>query len=81
MNQQSQLFGKPIMLDDNLTKRPVIQLDPNFKWCTPEFRAERNQWLADVFGYHHAVIDTGDMIIMSSEAYLAIRKESSKWQK
>jgi hypothetical protein len=30
--------------------RPKLQLSPDFKWCTPEFRAETDRWLLERFG-------------------------------
>jgi hypothetical protein len=29
---------------------PVLQLHPDFPWCTPEFRAKTNAWLLERFG-------------------------------
>lgn len=31
-------------------ERPVLQMDPNFKWCSDECRAEMNLWLLEMFG-------------------------------
>jgi hypothetical protein len=30
--------------------KPKLQLSPDFKWCTPEFRAETDRWLLERFG-------------------------------
>lgn len=29
---------------------PKIQIDPQFKWCSDEFRSRMNSWLAERFG-------------------------------
>jgi hypothetical protein len=45
------LFGGiPVVENRHIQPVPVLQLSPNFKWCSEEFRAETNAWLLDLFG-------------------------------
>jgi hypothetical protein len=46
----STLFGVRVVESRFLEDRPVLQLDPEFKWCSDEFRAKQNKWLLDMFG-------------------------------
>lgn len=76
------LFGMRVIEDRHgITRVPVLQMDPEFKWCSEAFRAETNRWLLDLFGHKEVayIIDSsalgfggGQSVVMSpaSMAYL-----------
>jgi hypothetical protein len=43
-------FGIKILPSEHVQPVPVLQLHPDFPWCTPEFRAKTNAWLLERFG-------------------------------
>jgi len=45
------LFGISVTESRFIPRVPVLQVDPNFKWCTEEARADMNAWLVERFGY------------------------------
>ena len=40
----------PVMINPYIEPIAKIQIDPNFKWCSDEFRAKMNAWLKETFG-------------------------------
>lgn len=46
------IFGGLKIIEHPFLSRtvPKIQISANFTWCTPEFRAEYNEWLRSRFG-------------------------------
>jgi len=72
------LYGVRIRVSP-LARRPVLQLSPDFKWCSPEFRAKQNEWLLQMFGERDTVIPLPDgSIVISPEMHMALRREVEK---
>ena len=44
------LLGLNIIESPHVQPVPVLQLRPQFVWCSDEFRAEMNAWLLEMFG-------------------------------
>lgn len=62
-----------------LARRPVLQLSPDFEWCSPEFRAKQNAWLLQMFGERDMVVSLPDgSVMISPEMHRALRRESER---
>lgn len=61
------LFGMPVYESPLIRSVPKIQLSPGFKYCTPEFRAEMNQWLLEQFGTKHVAYAFDGRLALSPE--------------
>lgn len=46
----STLFGMKVCINPFPQMEPVLQLSPDFPWCTPKFRADMNAKLLALFG-------------------------------
>lgn len=67
--------GMRIVVSPLLGPRPVLQIDPNFKWCTDEYRAKHNAWLLERFGMtEDAIIRSGDTVFVSRQAAEKLRQ-------
>lgn len=68
------LFGGIKVIESPyLRPRAKIQISDKFPWCTPEFRAEYNEWLRTRFG----VIQEGYMLSGPFGDFLAVGPEGA----
>lgn len=52
---------------------PVLQLHPDFEWCSDEFRAQMNAWLLQRFGTQMVAWHVGGEIHCAPLVYRALR--------
>lgn len=50
---------------EGLTRLPVLQVSPTFKWCSDEARARMNAWLRERFGTQEHVFFFGGRAVAS----------------
>lgn len=50
MTNLGHLFGLKMYISPLPQRAPVLQLSPDFLWCTPAFRADMNAKLLALFG-------------------------------
>lgn len=60
-----QIGGMKIIQSQFIEPEPVLQLDPKFEWCTPEFRAKTNAWLRERFGVRDVAYIMGGNVFMN----------------
>lgn len=58
---------------------PKIQISPDFKWCSDEFRAETNRWFLEQFGMHDPIYRAGDTMLVSRANMERLRRETNSW--
>lgn len=77
------LFGIKVLVNDEGTHAPKIQVSPDFKWITDDARRDMNLWLAQRFGYSCQVLkmktmDGEEVLILCSHAMAKLKAELSK---
>jgi hypothetical protein len=62
-------MGLNIIESPHVLPVPVLQIDPQFEWCTPAQRAKTNQWLLDTFGTKRvAYMFNGNVLVSPAQA-------------
>ena len=56
-------------------ERPVLQIDPEFKWCSDECRRDTNLWLLKMFGTR-SIVPRGTAYIVKGLG-LVVRPEDA----
>lgn len=80
MIEKHTLFGIPVIVHPAIKPVPAIQIDPDFKWCSDEFRAKHNAWLLERFGTVRQMLMMTDpssgqqIVVMSPEEFKALRE-------
>lgn len=68
------LFGMKVIVSPVIQPVPVLQISPDFKWCSDEFRAKHNAWLLERFGTKDVVyVMNGDTAVISPRHAAMIR--------
>lgn len=59
-------YGMKILQSPLVTPVPVVQISPDFKWCSDELRCNLNAWLLETLGTKEVIYRVGkDTVIMS----------------
>ena len=60
------ICGMRVVVSPLVGPVPKIQIRPDFKWCSDEFRARFNKWLLDEFGTKEvAYMVSGGTVVVS----------------
>lgn len=74
---QHNLLGFKIIVSPHLEPVPVLQMhpdcDPQGLWCTPQLRAETNQWLVEMFGKEDRIYMYGKNVVMNPKQAAMLR--------
>lgn len=63
--------GLKVVVNEYIKPVPYLQIAPDFKWCSDEFRAKHNAWLLERFGAYDPVYMIGRDTAVVSPAMMA----------
>lgn len=74
MLSTAQYMGMKVVVSPHLVPAPKVQLSPDFKWCSDEFRASENAYLLKMFGTKEVCYMLNKGTIVMSPKHVAALK-------
>lgn len=69
------LFDMQIIVSPLIKPVPVLQVSPDFQFCSDEFRRDMNAWLLEIFGEKEVcfLINGGSAVLVSPKQFATLR--------